>query len=486
MKKSVISVLIAASLLSTAWAKPLTPYNQGYDQGRKAGEREGKERGGDLGRLDGEQDGYNAGFAQAQADFLTVARAEAHQQGEQEGRQQGALDGRRDGEKLGIEEGHRAGETGGRQSADKTAYREVSPEAQAAGLARARSSNPEADALKEGKADGLKRARQTAREEDFARGRADYFKERTSQPAQAVIQQRQSQLSLHLKPLLSFKRNDEALLGRHSRPPCDFRYCQFPSDNEEFQKGFRKGYRSGYESGFDQKYDWYYKIEFQRSARWGANQAVQPDLSADRDEAFQSAYRQAYQTAYKENLAQTREVAYSKAFELSFSHAYALNYPQFRKSHYKEVENKAFESLYRERYQSIFDPTSERVYREVLPEERKRQYSEGRKAEKADFDNRPVRLLDAWVTPTDVGDLALLTVKLRNYSDDPVQGFRVHLFLGDESSRLYHSIPPHSEVVVTGVFKFTTQNAPIEDVAATYRNGEQDLPLGALPVKPRR
>ncbi|HIB63599.1 MAG TPA: hypothetical protein EYO33_00355, partial [Phycisphaerales bacterium] len=71
MKKALCTLLLSATLFNLAWAKPLTPYNQGYDQGRRAGQREGKERGADLGRLDGEQDGYNAGFAQAQADFLT-------------------------------------------------------------------------------------------------------------------------------------------------------------------------------------------------------------------------------------------------------------------------------------------------------------------------------------------------------------------------------------------------------------------------------
>ena len=98
-----------------------------------------------------------------------------------------------------------------------------------------------------------------------------------------------------------------------------------------------------------------------------------------------------------ENLAQTREIAYSKAFELSFAQAYAQNYPQFRKSHYKAVESKAFESLYRERYLKVFQPTSEKTYSEALPGERKRQYVEGRKTEKADFESRPVRLLGVGV-----------------------------------------------------------------------------------------
>ena len=177
-------------------------------------------------------------------------------------------------------------------------------------------------------------------------------------------------------------------------------------------------------------------------------------------------------------------MAYSKAFELSFAEAYAQNYPQFRKSHYKEVENQAFESLYRERYLKVFEPTSEKTYLETLPGEKKRQYLEGVRAEKADFENRPVRLLDAWMTPTDVGNLSLLSVRLRNYSEEPIPGYRVHLFLGEETSRLYHSIPARSEVVVTGVFKFTERKPPNSELSATFRRDDQDLPIGKLPIKP--
>lgn len=474
--------LVLALLVATTSAAPLTPYNQGYDQGRQAGRREGQERGRHDGGVDGEQDGYHTGYQQAVDAFYSRAQQEGYQQGSFEGGRVGSDQGTADGQRLGREEGLREGAVAGQRSADETALKEVEPAARAAGVKRAEAASPRSDGERDGKQDGLKRARDVAQKEDYVKGRESYRNKRFAEPVKQTLEQRQSRLSLNLQPLL--RQQPTALFGRRPRPGCDFRYLNYPSDNEEFQKGYRRGYEEGFNSGYDNRYSWYYDMEFKRALSWGATQALPGNLDSAREEGYQSGYRETYQTTYQTALAQAKEQAYSTHFQQAFSESYSKNYPEYRKNHAERIEKQAFENLYRPAYLSAFEPAGTASFNKNIEAERKKAYQRGVEDERADFEKRPVRVLEAWVTPTDVPNVSLLTVKLRNFDDQAVAGHRVHLFWNSETSRLYHAIPAQSEVVVTGVFKTGSSELVDRDLEVTLRTEEKDIFLGKVTVWP--
>lgn len=479
MKKT---LLLCLALTTVSMAKPLTPYNQGYDQGRQAGRREGEQRGYEDGRIDGQQDGYQAGYQQALQAFVTQAQDEAFQQGVQEATQKGHQQGTEDGLRLGREEGLRAGAVAGEKSADDTARQEVTPRAYTAGIQRAQAAHPKADGARDGAADGLKRAKDLAHQEDYPRGQAEVKAGFFAEPISQQLQQRQSQLSLAWRPLAWI--GSEVAFGKRSRPNCDYRFCNYPSDNEEFQRAYRKGYDDGFASGYDSKYSWYYDIEFRQSASIGASQARPGNLDSARDEGYHSGYDQTFESIYNQALATAKEQAYAQAFQQAFSASYSQSYPRYLKSHAQSVEKEAFESLYRAPYKEAFQAASEAGFSKNLPAQRQAAYQQGMADERADFAKRPVRLLEAWVTPTDVPGIRLLSVKLRNFSSQPVQGHRVHLFWNKQSSRLYHALPPKSVVVVTGAFRIDSSDLKDRDLAATIKTNDKDLPLGKVSVWP--
>lgn len=477
------TLLFLALLLTATSAAPLTPYNQGYDQGRQAGRREGQERGRHEGGIDGEHEGYQIGYQQAVDALLSQARLEGYQQGSTVGGRVGTDEGVADGLRQGREEGLREGATAGQHSADASALKEVEPSARAAGVKRAEASSPRADGDRNGKQEGLKIARETARKEDYERGRDEYRGERFAEPVKQSLNQRQSQLSLQLTPLL-LSHDSSLLFGRRPRPSCDFRYLQYPSDNEEFQKGFRRGYESGFNDGYDSQYNWQYDIEFKRALSWGASQAHPGNLNSVRNEGYQEGYQEAYQSAYQTAQIQAKSQAYATHFQQAFAESYSKHYPEYKQLHFEKIESQTFENLYRPAYQSAFDAAEAASFKGNIEAERKKAYQRGIADEKADFEKRPLRVLEAWVTPTDVTGISLLTVKLRNFSDQAIAGHRVHLFWNAQTSRLYHAVPARSEVVVTGVFKTMGSELVDRDLEATLRQDEKDLFLGKVSVWP--
>jgi hypothetical protein len=302
----------------------------------------------------------------------------------------------------------------------------------------------------------------------------------------AKINQRQSQLSWEPFRLLgSFDMTAE--FGRRSPPPCDYRYCQYPSDNEEFQRGFRLGYDAGYRSAFNNKYDWNYDIAFRNAVSWGAAQATSGGLNLEdlREEAYETARQKAYEEAYQQALAQSREAAYTAAFKVAFSKSYAEFYPHYRADHYARVEEEAFQSIYGGPYGEAFARASTKSFDQTLPTARKEAYKQGRLVEKSDFTKRPVRILEAWITPTEIESISLVSVRLRNFSSESVAGHKVHLFFGQENSRLYHAIPANSEVVVTGAFRVNPGEAWPDKLAATLKVDDRDLSVGSIAVGER-
>lgn len=472
-------LLLFCLTLAVAEAKPLTPYNQGYDQGRQAGRREGRERGGIDGRCDGEADGYQQGLIQGQQQLQNEAWAQGQTRGQQEGQSAGAARGEEAGLKLGEEEGTLEGQRRARLAADQAALEAVKLRALTDGRDRAASVDPVAEGRQKGRAAGQERARQQAAETDFQRGREEYRQERFQSPVAQEQKVRQAQLSSAL-PL--WYRAGEQPLGRRARPPCQYRFCHYPSDNEEFQRAYRKGYYAGYCSAYDSQYDWEYRSAFNLNLRWGANQARGGDLSQHTEQAYREAYESSFQQSFQEAQESARKEAFTVAFEISFQQEYAKLYPGLEKEHYARLEEEAFQAEYGPQYQPVFDKVEAETFAKSYPEEAIKAYAEGRKAEKREFESRPVRLLGAWLTPTDVEGLQLLSLKVRNFSAQTVAGHRVKVNLGEKNSRLYHALPANSVVTITGLFRIHQGESVPEQLSAALTTEAGLIPLGQLGV----
>lgn len=75
-----------------------------------------------------------------------------------------------------------------------------------------------------------------------------------------------------------------------------------------------------------------------------------------------------------------------------------------------------------------------------------------------------------------------MTVKLRNFSSQTVAGSRVRVSFGPQTSRLYHPLPPESEVTVTGLLRLRGDQPEQAELFAVIDNDGKRLPLGTLNV----
>lgn len=474
----VLAFCILATLVLEA--KPLTPYNQGYDQGRQAGRREGRERGGVDGRYDGEADGYQQGLIQGQQNLQSEAWQSGLSQGQTEGATAGRTKGQKAGLKLGTEEGQVEGQRRGRKSADQAALKAVSERARTEGRERAALADPKKDGVIQGKQAGIVRAQARADEIDFPRGREAYRQEQFQRPIQQESEVRQAQLSGAL-PL--WYRRSAVHFGRRARPGCDYRYCRYPSDNEEFQRAYRKGYYAGYCSAYDSQYNWRYRTAFDSNFRWGLNQARGVNLEEHGKQAYQEGYQASFEKSFQTAQESARKQAYTSAFEAAFQAAYETHYPEFERTHYVQLEEQAFQELYGPVFQSVFDKHEQTSFQKHYPEEARVAYQTGRRVEKADFEKRPVRMLSAWLTPTDIVGLQLVSLKLRNFSDGTVAGHRIKVEFGDENSRLYHPLPANSVTIVTGIFRVRGESQIPSEVSAALTQDGLTVSLGRIAIK---
>jgi hypothetical protein len=258
---------------------------------------------------------------------------------------------------------------------------------------------------------------------------------------------------------------------------------RYGSDNEEYQRGFREGYSEGVEDGYQEGYDRRYRYSYDRAYSLGAAQAQVPNLQDTVDQAYQQGFSKAHDEAFAQAQAAAHQQAYAPAFEAAYSKTYAELYPQFEARHYQLIEQAAYEALYQPPYQSAFTVEEAATFQQSYPKEAKLAYDQGWKAEARDFVDRPVRLLQAWLTPSDVEGMQMLSVKLRNFSPGPVAGSRIRVSFGDQTSRLYHTLPPHCEMTVTGLIRLRGATPERAELFAVLESNGHRIPLGTVTVE---
>ena len=482
MLRFLVLLLALLTLSLPTWARDMSPYNQGRDQGAKAGRREGRERGRCDGRLDGREDGFQQGLIDGQQLQLDAAWAEGFQQGEIQGQSHGQTAGREAGQQLGREEGRIEGERRGHKIADETALKNVLSQAQADGLQRARSATPVPDGRRDGAKFGQEQAAAEARKVDFARGREQYRQQQLQSQHAPEIQLRQAPISHRYSTWTRLGQESSVTFGKRPIPACDYRYCSYGSDNPDFRKGYRRGYRSGFRSSYRSQYQWGYDSAFRSGVRRGIRSSPIVDTQAQAQSAFQKGYEKAKLKAFETSQAEARRAAYTPAFKVAYEQSFQKHYPEFYLLHHEKEEERAFQRVYQTRYKPAFEEARSESYQRHYPKLAKAEFLQGREAEKADFQVRPVRLQGSWLTKTDRSGLYLVSVQFRNFSNKTIPGHRVRVHLNGESSRLFHELPARSLVTVTGVFRLKTRPPSPPTLSASLKNGERELSLGQAAV----
>lgn len=274
----------------------------------------------------------------------------------------------------------------------------------------------------------------------------------------------------------------DVAFGRPYCPSPDWRYLRYGSDNEEYQRGYRQGYAEGMRDGFEERYQREYRHGFDHSYALGLLQAQTVDVQSTADDAYRQGFDQGHQAAHQQAYDRAHREAFEPAYEAAYAYTYAKLYPELEKEHYRTIEEAVFQSEYGPPYQAAYERFEVQSYQENYPKQAKLAYDEGWKAEAKDFLERPVRLLQAWRTATDVEGVELLTVRLRNFSQQQVPGSNVRVSFGAQTSRLYHPLPPESEVTVTGLLRLRGVQPDQAELFAVFDNGEQRLPLGTVNV----
>lgn len=482
IKRTLVAILILGLFASALNAKEMSPYHHGYEQGKQAGRCEGRERVGDAGCYEGEQEGYAAGILFGQQQLIDAAWSQGLALGQTDGTARGREEGRQQGLEEGEREGLEQGESKARAAADQAALTAVTPRAQADGQSRAAVANPQADGERDGRSAGLERARREANEKDFSRARQDYRNKRFATAPRERSSVRQAPMAGWPPNAWPVAGPGVGIFGSRGCPGPDYRYLRYGSDNEEYQRGYRQGYREGVRDGFDDAYQRQYRYAYDRAYSLGTAQAQVVNLQETVDKAYQEGFDKAHQAAFTQARQIAHQQAFTPAFESAYSATYASLYPQLEAQHYRTIEEATFQSVYGPPYKAAFDSSEIASFDESYPKQAKLAYDEGWKAEALDFRQRPVRLLEAWRTATDVEGVQLLTVKLRNFSDHPVPGNRVRVSLGDQTSRLYHPLPPQSEVTVTGLLRLRGEIPDGVELFAVIDNDGQRLPLGTVLV----
>lgn len=480
--KKVVLLLLGLALFQASLAKEMTPAHHGYEQGKQAGLREGRDRVGRDAYRDGESDGYAAGLVQGQQLLLEAAVAQGLKQGANEGSVLGQQEGRENGLRRGEQAGRADGEAKAREAASLAATKAVAEQAKTDGQARALAADPKADGQRAGEEAGLQRAKAQAQEIDFAKARQDYRAKQFSSPPKSRQEVRQAPLALNSDPW-RLRQEAAGLLGRASCPPPDWRYLRYGSDNEEYQRAYRSGYAEGVRQGFDEEYDREYRHGHDRAFSLGLSSASVVNLQSAVDQAYQDGFSQAHREAFEKADRAAHQEAFQAAFEAAYGATYAVSYPKFEAEQYKSQEQAAFEALYRPIHQEWFARQQEAAFEKEYPEQAKLAYDAGWKFEAADFNLRPVRLLQAWVSPTEVDGLGLLSVRIRNFSDQTVAGNRLRVSFGSSSSRFYHSVPPHTEMIVTGLLRMRGEVPSGAELFAAIESEGKTYPLDQVIIE---
>ena len=495
-------VLHLIVFLTLGLASP-TPCAADPQDGFHSGVNEGTQRGGEDGQRAGNHDGRSQGFSDTAARLKQAAQCQARDQAFRVGTEEGTKDGAARGAVEGQRQGAAEGSAEGNHRADRDALTSVQPRAKDDGIQEATQSDASPLGQRQGSTAGQQEAEQRAQSYDRLLGQEAYRRQRFAEPPKVNESWRQGRL----QPPQATRGRPEAklawLTGGASAlmtllccalaPPCssDGRYCKPVGNSTQIQ-----AYRNAYEQGFQQAYkrSWQcgYDQAYRESYRCGSREAEARDYQGVFREAFECARSKFYETAYQNSFESAREQAYQQAFQEHSQNQYAQDFPRYQREHYQRLKQEAYRAEYERIRLGAFEAAREARYALVYPSLSQREHNLGRLQEKEDFNLRPVRLLEWSSEPSDIQNVYLTTVTVRNFSNKTVPGKLVRLrvqsagqaeWLTDDTL-LLQPLPPLSCARVTGALRYVCQGTQALQctLEASYLGTDGWRTLGSVPL----
>lgn len=375
----------------------------GVSDGESDGAREGEARA----RREGEEKGYRDGRDRAYKDTVQRLERQAFDDGLRDGRYAGGAEGQRRGADVGrqqgLDEGRRQGETEGTERARTDAQTNARGPATQAGNAAAEASDATAVGTREGTVQGDGEALGKAREVDYARGRADYFQQRTAEPVKGTL------------PLSWDDGFQQAQYNPRRQYPT-------PEENTAYRQGYESGYDRGRRNSYDREYRSCYDRACDRGRDEGRREAERRDYSYEKRRGYDQGYREQYDAAFENSRVQALVTARAEETARTSQAVYAQKYPGFYDASFTQYRDEAYKARYEALRSAAREAARASTFDSRYPEYAKKLYQQGRVDEKADLAARPLRIsaldfagaLEGAAAP---GTPLYLQLSLRNYGE---------------------------------------------------------------------
>jgi len=437
-----LGTFIALSNFSFAQSPPIPPPDTsgarqaGQNNGFADGAREAAERAGPEGEREGRERGYNEGYQRCYDDQAKRNYDIGYADGFQYGENRGATDGERQGRSEGDRRGESEGHSDGLNRADRDADAAATPPGRRQGIDEANQTDARERGYRDGLVAGEQRARRTAIEVDYPKGRKDY---RDSRFAEPIENQDEFDLSV-LQPLnwekefyKNFKiKTAKDFINRFAFASPDYRHSNpngnysTPEENSAYSDGYRSGYDSGFSSNYSGIYDRAYHHAFQMGSSQGCHVAQNQDFSSHRRRGYDSGESDGYSRGYQPAYDRAYRWAYDSAFRSASDSAYRSSYDDYYRSHYESARRDAYESQVRALYNAGHQQGDAEKFAEKYPLFAKEEYARGVADETTDFTQRPVRMLEAEISESIVNGLMepleklRFKVQLRNFANHEI------------------------------------------------------------------
>ncbi|MBI2520776.1 MAG: hypothetical protein HYV97_10180 [Bdellovibrio sp.] len=415
----------------------LSANRMGYAKSRSDGQRDGIE----VARVVGDELGERNGKAEGESRGSVDGRAREYARGKEQGEKEGAIKGREDG----LAQGEQRGREEGHQLAG-------AKEGEAAGLARAESS----DAAQVGRRLGLQEGVQRARVEGERRGRGAGEAEAIQQMENRQIRNEvirgpfagtfANKLNLPAFPgARGTYRNDES---GHSRRIIRLAYIAGYSVG--YDRAAEEVYYANIESIYTESYNRFYQTTYQAAV----NRAYPEAFRQGKDEQFRKAWQREFDIYYRQTFEASRADALARPDRNSavFKNAYKAKETATFEARYLQIRNSSLEAAARETFNQNIAAETEKARQRRLQEvnEIYQRFAvvKFQSANITDIGNELVGINDNVYMP---GESIAHNVTITNYSDVAAKGLTLTNAQGEKF--VLEDVPARATVTVLGAGK---------------------------------
>jgi hypothetical protein len=257
-----------------------------------------------------------------------------------------------------------------------------------------------------------------ARDVDYARGRQEYFKQRSGEPVKGTGPMKtESAPTSFLEGALVASLSDGFLLAQGSGNYTN------PEERTAYRRGYDEGYARGLRSGYDSYYRDAYDRAWPRGRDDGRREADRRDYSGDRQRGYDQGYREQFDSTYASFRASAFKLARAEESARVSTETYSQRYQGYYDAAFTRLKQEAYQARYKELLTSAREAARTQTMAQKYPEYAKAEFQRGRVEEKADLAARPLRIVTAsFTTPgggpvTATGQPAQLNLSVRNFGE---------------------------------------------------------------------